>query len=32
MQIVKTQTDKLVVGSNDKSHPEGKDQSPTELR
>ena len=29
MQIVKTQTDKLVVGSNDVSHPEGKDQSPT---
>ena len=29
MQIVKTQTDKLVVGSNDVSHPDGKDQSPT---
>ena len=29
MQIIKTQTDKLVVGSNDVSHPEGKDQSPT---
>ena len=29
MQIVKTQTDKLVVGSTDVSHPEGKDQSPT---
>ena len=29
MQIVKTQTDKLVVGANDVSHPEGKDQSPT---
>ena len=29
MQIIKTQTDKLVVGSNDVSHSEGKDQSPT---
>ena len=29
MQIIKTQTDKLVVGSNDVSHPDGKDQSPT---
>ena len=29
MQIIKTQTDKLVVGSNDVSHPEGKDKSPT---
>ena len=30
MQIVKTQTDKLVVGSNDVSQPEGeKDQTPT---
>ena len=29
MQIIKTQTDKLVVGSNDVSHPEGKAQSPT---
>ena len=29
MHILKTQTDKLVVGSNDVSHPEGKDQSPT---
>ena len=29
MQIVKTQTDKLVVGSNDISHPSGKDISPT---
>ena len=29
MQIIKTQTDKLDVGSNDVSHPEGKDQSPT---
>jgi hypothetical protein len=29
VQIIKTQTDKLVVGSNDVSHPEGKDQSPT---
>ena len=29
MQIIKTQTDKLVVGSNDVSHLEGKDQSPT---
>ena len=29
MQIIKTQTDKLVVGSNDVSHPDGKDKSPT---
>ena len=30
MQIIKTQTDKLVVGSNDISHPEGeKDKTPT---
>jgi len=30
MQIIKTQTDKLVVGSNDVSQPEGeKDQTPT---
>ena len=29
MQIIKTQTDKLVVGSNDVSHSEGEDQSPT---
>ena len=29
MQIIKTQTDKLVVGSNDVSHSDGKDQSPT---
>ena len=29
MQIIKTQTDKLVVGSNDISHPSGKDISPT---
>ena len=29
MQIVKTQTDKIVVGSNDVSHADGQDQSPS---